>query len=207
MGDKPDGNAGQAAEQMATQLFSETSPFRNALYGNWANFLGVPAQGQPQQPNLGGAFGLQQDPGSMIYNPNYNYNASNEAAPVGQTNQIPWDVSQSPVFGPAKSMLEQQYQNAQENIIANMPTGGGMMEALAGTEQARAKGLGDISSQIAQDEYNKIFSTVFGMPQTSISGLTNLAGQQAMAASQQQAGKAGALGDIGMGAGLIAATK
>jgi hypothetical protein len=39
MGDKPDGNAGQAAEQMATQLFSETSPFRNALYGNWANFL------------------------------------------------------------------------------------------------------------------------------------------------------------------------
>ncbi len=59
MGDKGGGgDAGQAAEKMAKQLFKQTDPFRQSLYGNWANFLGMPTGGPTAQ---GGGSNKSQD--------------------------------------------------------------------------------------------------------------------------------------------------
>ena len=114
-----------------------------------------------------------------------------------------YDVSQNPVWGPSRDVLEGQYDVARENVISNVPKGGALTEQLTNVDTARAEGLGGLASNIAQDEYNKAYGMATGAPGQSFGAMSNLAGQQAMAQSQQTAGKYGALGDMGMGAGYV----
>jgi hypothetical protein len=126
---------------------------------------------------------------------------------MGQGDGMAWDVSANPVWAPAKSTIEEQYQNANRNIIANMPTGGGMTSAMTDLESGRAQSLGELTSTIAMDDYNKMYGSAFGAPQTSTSAMTTLAGQEAMANAQEQAGKFGAMGGIGQGLGMYFGSK
>ena len=114
-----------------------------------------------------------------------------------------YDVTSNPAWGAGRNVLENQYDVARENTIAGMPTGGGLMDALSDLESDRAQSMVGLASQIAQDEYNKLYGMTTMAPQQSFGALSNLAGQQAMAASQQRAGLYDALGDVGMGAGIL----
>ena len=113
-----------------------------------------------------------------------------------------FDPTQSPLYDAGRLGIEDQYGVARENILANMPTGGAMYSLLADTETNRANALTSLEAQIMEDEYNKAYGFATGAPQVSIGGLTSLAGSQAAANAQQQAGKFGALGELGSGLGM-----
>jgi hypothetical protein len=107
------------------------------------------------------------------------------------------DVSQSPLYDASKAAMENQYKVAQENLLANLPGGGGLSDAMVGLEASRAMGLTDLIGRLMQDEYNKAYGLASGSPQQTFQGLQtagqNLApviGSQA----QTQSAQWGALG-------------
>ena len=143
------------------------------------------------------------------------------------------DIQAQPIYDqaldPSKRVLETQYQRAMENALANSPSGGGLTSNLADIDISRAQSLGDLEKSLRvadiqrqdnvnqwqanilsgltntmyQDMLNKGYGLATGAPQTSISGLTNLAGQQAQAQAASSQGKMGLLGDIGGAAGFM----
>ena len=118
-----------------------------------------------------------------------------------------YDVSQNPVWGAGRNVLENQYNVAKENVIGQTPKGGALTEQLAGVEEARAGSLGELGANVAQDEYNKLYGMATGAPGQAMGTMSHLAGTQAMANAQQTAGKYGALGDMGQGAGMYLGSK
>jgi len=118
-----------------------------------------------------------------------------------------YDVSQNPVWGAGRGVIEDQYNVARENTIGASPRGGALTDQLAGVEESRAGALGNLAANVSQDEYNKAYGMATGVPQQSMGTLTTLAGNQAMANSQEQAGKYGALGGMGQGLGMYLGSK
>ena len=118
-----------------------------------------------------------------------------------------FDPAASPVWDPTKTILEDQYNRARENVIANMPVGGPMQGALGDIETNRANQLASLGADIATDEYNKIYGAAMGAPQVSLGGLTSIAGTQAAAQAQQAGAGFGAIGDIGGGLGMMLGMK
>ena len=114
-----------------------------------------------------------------------------------------FDPTMMPTYDIGKRGIEQQYDVARQNILGNLPEGGRMIDAMAQTEYSRANQLSNLSSAIAQDEYNKLYGLATGAPQTSMSTLANVGASQAAMQAQTAAGKMGALGDIGSGAGIM----
>lgn len=119
-----------------------------------------------------------------------------------------FDYTQSPMWSAGKSATESGYQNAMQNILANLPAGGPINQSMTSLERGRAQNLTNLASNAAQDEYNKAYGFATGQPQVGLSGIggastsmTSLAGQQAAAEAQGSAGKFGALGNLGMGVG------
>jgi len=122
------------------------------------------------------------------------------------------DYTQSPMYGPGKGAIEDQYEVARQNIIAETPSGGAMSSNMANLEQQRARGMSDLASRISQDDYNKIYGAAFGAPQTSIGGTSgvsssgvggaaNIASADLAAQAGQSAGKSNMFGQFGQGAG------
>jgi hypothetical protein len=97
-----------------------------------------------------------------------------------------YDVSGLPTYDPAKRALEDQYQMARQNIIANLPTGGAQAAGMTDLETQRANQLSNLTANLAQDQYNKIYGTAMLTPQTSSNTLASLAGSQAGIQAQQQ---------------------
>jgi len=118
-----------------------------------------------------------------------------------------FDPAASPVWDPTKTILEDQYNRARENVIANMPVGGPMQGALGDIETNRANQLASLGADIATDEYNKIYGAAMGAPQMSMGGLSSIAGTQAAAQAQQAGAGFGAIGDIGGGLGMMLGMK
>jgi len=114
-----------------------------------------------------------------------------------------FDPASSPVWDPTKQVLESQYQNARQNAIANMPTGGALQDVLANIEMGRANQIGQLGADISMDEYNKIYGAAMGAPQTTLSGLAGVASSQAAEQAALTGGIFGALGGIGSGVGEI----
>ena len=123
----------------------------------------------------------------------------------GGTGGLAYDVTRNPVYRAGRQTLEDQYDVGRQNILAQTPAGGALIDSLAQMEQGRSQSLGGLSAQVAQDEYNKLYGMATGAPGQAMSTMSNLAGQQAMANAQEQAGKAGAMGDLGLGAGMLLA--
>ena len=105
------------------------------------------------------------------------------------------DVTKSPLYASGKNAAEVQYGLARDATLANLPSGGGLQSALARGETDKARTMTDLSAQIGQDEYNKIFGLATSAPAVALGGLGTAAGQQANlsnVASQigsQQAGR------------------
>jgi len=70
-----------------------------------------------------------------------------------------------PLYGLARTGLEDQYGVAKENILSGLPRGGAMGRALGNLETGRAKDVGSlqasISAPIIQDLYNKAYGTAW----------------------------------------------
>ncbi|MHC4266541.1 MAG: hypothetical protein ACYSUK_11510, partial [Planctomycetota bacterium] len=109
----------------------------------------------------------------------------------------------SPMYASGRMGIEDQYDVARDQMISNLPVGGGLYSNLGDLEVDRANALTGLEGRIAQDDYNKAYGFATGVPQSSASSLTTLAGTQAEAAAQETAAKYGALGDIGAGAGTM----
>ena len=116
----------------------------------------------------------------------------------------PWDPTASPLWAPGKLAAEQAYGTARENILSSMPAGGGMTAAFGDLEKGRANQLTNLTGQIGADMWDKVFSFGTGQPQSALTGATNLAGIQAQQQTAENAAKMGKMGDIGMGAGMLA---
>ena len=147
---------------------------------------------------------------SNIYNQLYQETSPIRQQLIGRgTNflQGGYDYTQSPAWQPTKLAAERNYQTAQKDMMSNLPRGGGLQEALAKNITGRADTLTNAAGQIGMDEYNKVYGLGTGGGYQSAAGLTGLAGQQAAMNAQQNAAKSGAMGDLGMGAGMILAGK
>lgn len=125
-----------------------------------------------------------------------------------------FDVTASPLWSSAKMMAEDTYGVARDETLENLPVGGGMWEALADTSRDKARTLTGAASGISQDEYNKIYGAVTGVPAAAMGGmgsassiLGGLAGTQASSAATSAAGKSNALGGLGGGIGSIVGGK
>jgi hypothetical protein len=112
-----------------------------------------------------------------------------------------FDPTQMPVYNVGRQGIESQYDVARQNILGGMPKGGQMYDRLADMEVQRANQIGGLGAQIAQDEYNKLYGVATGEPLMSMGTLASVAGSQAGAQAQQQAGKYGMTGALGQGAG------
>ena len=215
-----DSNVGKKTEQMAQQYFNETQPLRSSLVGNYQNFLGGPA---PQQPSGGQGPAPQQSFGVQGFDklmptfmgPNGGANVPGDVgganvpgdvggAPAGG---LAYDVTRNPVWGAGRNVIENQYDVARQNTLSNMPKGGALVDTMSDVDQGRAQALGGLASQVSQDEYNKAYGMATGAPGQAMSTMSSLAGSEAMANAQQSAGKMGALGDLGLGAGTYFGSK
>ena len=117
-----------------------------------------------------------------------------------------FDIGESPMWSPGKAAIEDQYQIARENILANLPVGGQLNEQLANLDIGRASSLTDLIGQIQQDMYNKAYGVATQTPQTSIAGLLgsgNIATQAQHAQMAADAGKDQLLGDAAMAAAML----
>ncbi len=120
---------------------------------------------------------------------------------------------------PVRTTFEDQYRRAQENIIANMPSGGGMRSALTDLDIERAQGLTNIEAE-KQQQLGQLAQSMYADEMARAYGLATMTGKQSMgslgaaAAAEAQAqaglaeGKWGAAGDLGSAIGsLIGAGK
>ena len=120
------------------------------------------------------------------------------------------DVTQLPSFGASKDILESQFGRAQESIIANTPEGGGLTSALAGLEGDRASGLASIQAQAGEAERNRAAGLATGgavQGQTGLGQAGGIQSQLALAQAQENAGKAGGIGQLGQASGTVLASK
>ena len=133
------------------------------------------------------------------------------------------DVEQNPLYRVTRRGIGQQFNNARENIIANLPAGGVLYDTLSGNERSRAAAQSANIADLAQREQfrrEQILANAgrvaMGAPPTAMSGLSGaaanlaaLGGNQAAmasAAATQAGAKAEAAGTatgayLGKGAG------
>lgn len=117
-----------------------------------------------------------------------------------------WDPTQSSMWDPLKSVVENQYSTAKGNIMSNVPAGGPLLESLADNENAKANTLSGMAGNMIQDMYNKAYGISTNSPQQSISGMLGagqLYNQAYMGnASNQIANQGGLSSLLNLGQGL-----
>jgi len=62
------------------------------------------------------------------------------------------DITANPSFGAQKSFVEQQFGNARQQALANVPRGGALQDVLGQLESSRARELSSRFGALAQDE-------------------------------------------------------
>lgn len=129
----------------------------------------------------------------------------------GAPQQGALDVTASPLFAPVKQAAENQFQLANEQVLANLPAGGLLQEQLAENARSRGQTLTGAAGNIAQGELDRAFSLATGQPLqaqqglgSTVNALTSLAGQQAQASASSSAGKNQMLGNVGSSAASLA---
>jgi hypothetical protein len=109
----------------------------------------------------------------------YNQTAGLRGATLADWNKIlagEFPTSSNLMFSGLRAPIEQQYNTAKQNILANTPRGGGLTKALADVDIARAGGLSDTLSNIWQNQLNQATGQAWGSPALSIQGLGQSAG-------------------------------
>jgi len=235
MGGKGGGNEGEALEEMAQQLFDQTDPLRQGLIDNSAAFLGfeevevspgtpgtAPADVREMQSRLRGLEdqldrsrdrnpvpGLSDEIATLRSEINTASAGTPGTDPVTELQRTgPIDATRSHMFSPMNDAISQRGQSAEGQIMAALPAGGGLTEALANNITSTNAAQAALPGQIIDSELNRAFSLATGAPlQASTSLASNAAGLQANAANQASANAAGAKQGIGVGVGTKLATK
>lgn len=188
MGDKGGGSStADYMAHLANYYHTQTAPVTNQLIGRAGDILG----GRGRQKEFADKYIY----GSPIYR-----------------------QAERQSMEPVRTTIEDQFGRAQENLIANMPSGGTLGGALSGMEMERGQVMGNMEAQnqarlnqLAQSMWSDEMQRAYGLgtmsPNQAMSGLGTAAAAQASANAQQQGMKYGALGDVGQGAGMIAALK
>jgi hypothetical protein len=122
---------------------------------------------------------LRPDTGTMYFGDQNQY-----AKEPTYRGTLKYDPQQLPAFNwlftQGKQGIEDQYGQARQQIMSQMPRGGALEDALLNLEMNRAKSAGGLTAQIAaplaQDIYNKAYSYAVGAPAQTMSGLSSAAG-------------------------------
>ena len=192
--------AADTQARLATQLFGETDPIRQALIGRSANFLGIPS-------GAGGAAALPETSPSSPYGTPFLGIPPTHSGPMPGSVSItggarPFDVTASPEYAALMDATNRQFARAKDASIATSPAGGALTESLAGLEGQRAGTLAQGAGQAYGDEISRAMTLGTGQTGTALGGLGSAAQTQAYsanAAATQQAGKSSAIGQ-GLGA-------
>lgn len=117
-----------------------------------------------------------------------------------------WDPTTSAMWDPLKSNVESQYGTARNDIMSQLPAGGGLQESLADNSNAKAGTLSGLAGNMIQDMLNKAYGITTGSPQTALGGAQGAGGVYNQAysgnAGNQMANVAGLGGLMSLGSGL-----
>ena len=199
MGDKGDSDIANYMDDLMNYYVQMTAPLTSTFVSRGSEFL--------------------ESPQKYVYsNPLYQDLASQDIWTEG--------IEQY-ALDPAKRTIEDQYQMAQEEILASMPSGGTLSSALAESEMEKATALGDLSKEIGLEEYylaleqqkelNTLaqalyadeMSRAYGLgtmtPTQTMGALGSVAQAEAASAAAESSGKYGVSGDLGTAIGTIIA--
>lgn len=111
------------------------------------------------------------------------------------------DVTQTPQYAALKGASDAQFGNARNNIIANSPAGGNILDALANMESQKAGYLSSGVGSIAENEMARAFALGTGQAPVALSGLGTAAGIQGQIGAAQSQQQSSALAGLGQGYG------
>lgn len=111
------------------------------------------------------------------------------------------DSGEGPAFTAQRNMIERQFSNARNNVIANTPEGGALPAALANLDVSRIQSLSDAYAGVNEANQNRALQLSLGQIGTATSGLSSAASSEAAQAQANAAEKAG----LGQAAGKGAA--
>lgn len=212
-GDQDTPAASQYQEQIARQLFAESSPLRGALMANSMNFMGVPAAqqqagarqqaGGDKAPLLaGGGGGQMYTGGSQGF-----YGPGGAGRVGGAGTSRPMDVRNTQAGQAYKFMADSAFQNAMNNTTGRFARGGPLEAAMTNLEAQRAGALTQGYGQLWGDEYNRAFQLGTGMIPATMTGLGQAGSVQAQIAQANAAQNAAGKGALGGAAGAYFGSK
>src|SRR3972149_1018168 len=186
-------SASQTQSQLAQQLFAQTGPLRDLLFGSpgTAAVAATPGRfiggGDSDGSFLPGLAGSPAVPGSPGMLQNLLPNPPN----------VPFE----------RDVLESQFGRARENILSGSPARGGALNtSLANLESQRALGVTGLVQSQQQQQIENMFRTAgvaTGQTQLSLGGLGQAGGTLAAAGAASQQAQAQMLGGLGTGLGFM----
>jgi hypothetical protein len=117
-------------------------------------------------------------------------------------NQQGINLGASPVFTAGRNTLDQQFANAQQNIISSTPAGGALADRLANLEAQKATSIGNLGAGVSEADLNRAIGLATGQTAAAQSGFGSAAAAQAQQAQAQAQAKSG----VGQAAGTAAGT-
>lgn len=180
MGDDVTGKPDSGGQDQATSMQMSLAQKQGKVYDDWWNMvkgwnkqqnvlagttLGMTKDSLNQYMNLQNQLSGRQQMGIDTTMAEYGKGEGLRQGLRDQASQLQsafaggtYDPTQSYMWGSGRNMLEDQYANAKENIMGSTPSGGALTAALADTEMGRAKGLTDLASTIAQNDYQNMMN-------------------------------------------------
>ena len=116
------------------------------------------------------------------------------------------DVAQSPMWGAARTGIDQSYSNAREDLFSTIPRGGALYGQLGDLSTDKARSMATARGQIAEGELNRALQLGTWGAAQGTSGLSAASAAQAQQIAAQNAAKGAkgqGLGQLG-GAALSA---
>ncbi len=227
MGGKSGGGSSALTNELARisrERYTRTAPLEQDLINRFRAFLGMPltystgaaspspavtSQTQalfPELPSGGVMPGiLTGQPTGTSATPVAGAGVPGQTMAPAGTSIFSVDPSASPLYGPGKRAIEQQYGRTRENILSTMPEGGQLFEQLANLSTKKGQALSDLEADIGQDFFDKLYGIVSGVPQQAISGLQTAAGISANLGAMESARRSQTMGGLGQGLGMLLA--
>lgn len=196
MGGGGKGGRGDSASQtqaaLAQQLFAQSGPLRDLLFGT----PGTPAVAPTPGQRIGGSQGEPLSFGPSI--------AGSPAVP-GRPGMLQNLLTNPPEVPFERDVLESQFGRAREGILAGAPIRGGQLaSSLADLESQRALGVTGLAQAQEQQRIQNLFNVAglaTGQTQVSLGGLGQAGSTLAAAGAARQQSQLQALGGLGLGLG------
>lgn len=211
-----------AMAQISQDLFRQTDPLRQALLSRSMGVMGVPQPMPVAQTMPGGLAkisdrlaGLQVKAGAVppegLRNIVSGLPFEPSISPVKPITPVTptapgspaFDPSQSFLYSPLKTAVENQYKVARNNIISSTAPGGALTSRLADLEESRANMLSAGVSDILDKEYSTALSLATGGTTQALGGLGSAGAIQAQLQAANQARQSSAKQGLGSGLGYL----